>query len=196
MTNNDPRLARWVKVQAYKHDGSLHRQWSPAFLVEETDEYWCLASKASLVTEGDGRKWMTHEKAIFLLFKKRWMNVIAMFKEKRGICYYVNIASPTIMEDGYLRYIDYDLDVKLYPDGVERILDENEYARHAKMYGYPKDLEEVIEKEAKHVKKMMDDQEFPFRDSEIQKLYQGFLDANPIQHNRQRNEESKALSEK
>ena len=48
----------------------------------------------------------------------------------------------------------------------------------------------------KHVKKMMDDQEFPFRDSEIQKLYQGFLGANPIQHSRQRNEESKALSEK
>ena len=56
------------------------------------------------------------------------MNVIAMFKEGKGICYYVNIASPTLYDDGFLKYIDYDLDVKLYPDGVERTLDENEYA--------------------------------------------------------------------
>ena len=171
--------SRWRKVQAYKHDGSLHRQWSPAFLVEETDDCWVLASRASLVTEADGRKWMTKEKAVFILFKKKWMNVIAMFKEDRGICYYVNIASPTLDDKGFLKYIDYDLDVKLYPDGVEKTLDEREYARHAEEYGYSKDLTLAIERSAEEVKKMIDEKAYPFRDATIEAYFQSFLDQNP-----------------
>ena len=63
-------FSKWLIIQAYKHDGSLHRQWSPGYVVLETDEYWALATKSSLVTEDDGRRWMTKENAIFLLFKK------------------------------------------------------------------------------------------------------------------------------
>lgn len=169
---------RWLRVQAYKHDGVLHRQWSPAYLAEETDEYWALVSKASLVTEADGRKWMTKEKAVFLLFKKKWMNVIAMFKEKRGICYYVNIASPALLDQGFLKYIDYDLDVKLYPDGVERTLDENEYERHSQTYGYPAELSRAVEKSTEEVKAMIANGEFPFIQSEIERLYNLFLEEN------------------
>ena len=176
MYDNNILFRRWKKVQAYKHDGALHRQWSPAFLVEETDECWVLASKASMVTEADGRKWMTKEKAIFILFKKRWMNVIAMFKEDRGICYYVNIASPTINDQGYLRYIDYDLDVKVYPDGAEKTLDEREYDRHITQYGYPKDLSDAIEKSMDQVKQMIEAKEYPFDDKLIEYYYHRFLE--------------------
>ena len=75
------RYGRWIRVQAYKHDGSLHRQWSPAYLVEENDDFWVVVSRASLVTEAEGRRWITREKAVFFLFKKRWMNVL----KQRGI---------------------------------------------------------------------------------------------------------------
>ena len=122
---------------------------------------------------------MTKEKAVFILFKKKWMNVIAMFKEDRGICYYVNIASPTLDDKGFLKYIDYDLDVKLYPDGVEKTLDEREYARHAEEYGYSKDLSLAIERSAEEVKKMIDEKAYPFRDATIEAYFQSFLDQNP-----------------
>ncbi len=126
---------------------------------------------------------MTKEKAVFILFKHRWMNVIAMFKEnqaprKDGICYYVNIASPTILDQGYLKYIDYDLDVKLYPDGVERTLDENEFARHAEIYGYSPDLLKVIKESEKTVREMIAEGKFPFIDEEIEKLFHRFLEEN------------------
>lgn len=187
------KYPRWMRVQAYKHDGTLHRQWSPAFLVEENDDYWALASKASSVTESDGRRWVTKERAIFLLFKKKWMNVIAMFKDPcpiknkndeviggfpGGICYYVNIASPTILDKGFLKYIDYDLDVKLYPDGMEKTLDENEYVHHASAYGYPDDLENAIKRSLTEVKQMIDTRTFPFDDKEIEALYNRFLALN------------------
>ena len=115
---------------------------------------------------------------MFLLFKHRWMNVIAMFKENRGICYYVNIATPTILDHGYLKYIDYDLDIKLYPDHIEKTLDENEYARHIQTYGYPRDLSAAIERSAEEVKTMIAEGRFPFIDSEITDLYHKFLDMN------------------
>ena len=162
-------------------------------MVEENDDYWALASKASSVTESDGRRWVTKERAIFLLFKKKWMNVIAMFKEPctiynkagqpsgefpGGICYYVNIASPTIFDKGFLKYIDYDLDVKLYPDGLEKTLDENEYMHHASTYGYAPDLEKAVSRSLKEVKNMIDLKKFPFDDEAIEELYNRFLSLN------------------
>jgi protein associated with RNAse G/E len=121
---------------------------------------------------------MTREHAIFLLFKKRWMNVIAMFKENGGICYYVNIATPTLLDQGYLKYIDYDLDVKLYPDMVERTLDEKEFERHVLTYGYPPDLTAAIRKSKDEVQAMIANKEFPFVDGVIRALYQKFQDEN------------------
>lgn len=147
-------------------------------MVEETDRYWALASRMSSVIEADGRRWMTKEPAIFILFKKEWMNVIAMFKESGGICYYVNVASPAIIEKDVLKYIDYDLDVKLYPDLVEKTLDEKEFAHNAKLYGYDAKLMKVIENTEKKIVRMIDRHEFPFQDETIEKLYQEFLDRN------------------
>lgn len=166
----EPISKKWVIVQAYKHDGRLHRQWSPAFLLEETDEYWALGSRASLVTESDGRRWMTKEPAIFLLFKDKWMNVLAMQKEN-GICYYVNIATPTILDEGYLKYIDYDLDVKLFPDDRIKELDEYEYLRHEQTYGYSTELRKAIRKAMDEAEDLLKVKAFPFQDEEIARLF-------------------------
>lgn len=173
----DKHIKKWITVQAYKHDGLLHRQWSPAYLTIENDDYWAICSRASLVTESDGRRWMTKEHAVFLLFKHKWMNVICMMKEK-GLCYYVNIASPTIFEDGYLKYIDYDLDVKLFPDGLIKELDEQEFERHVLTYGYSPELTNAIRKSMSEVKEAMKKKEFPFVNEEMNKIYEQFLEDN------------------
>lgn len=172
----ESHFSKWVIVQAYKHDGLLHRKWSPAYLVEETDDYWALASRASFVTERDGRRWMTKEHAIFFLFKHEWMNVICMMKEEGGICYYVNIASPTLLDDGYLKYIDYDLDVKLFPDGVMKELDVQEFERHIDTYGYSEDLTTAIRGSMHAVIAKMRSNEFPFVDKEVERLFKKFYD--------------------
>ena len=168
------RFYKWVIVQAYKHDGLLHRQWSPAYLTEETDDYWALCSKASLVTESDGRRWMTKEHAVFILFKKKWMNVICMMKDT-GLCYYVNIASPTLLDKGFLKYIDYDLDVKLFPDNTVKELDELEFERHVLTYGYSEELTSAINKSMKEVKEEIAKRAFPFDGKFIDPIYNKFL---------------------
>jgi hypothetical protein len=176
--NHNYRFFRWVIVQAYKHDGLLHRQWSPAYLTEETDDYWALSSRASLVTESDGRRWMTKEHAVFILFKNQWMNVICMMKDGGGICYYVNVASPTILDDGFLKYIDYDLDVKLFPDSTIKELDEQEFERHVLTYGYLPDLTSAVKKSFSEIKDLMAKNAFPFKENDVTQIYQKFLDEN------------------
>ncbi len=171
MNNNSNR---WIYVQAYKHDGSLHRQWSPGFLLEETKDYWAIASRSSLITESDGRRWLTKENAIFILFKHEWLNVICMFKEGGGICYYANMASPTILDDGFLRYIDYDLDLKLFPDKIIKPLDEQEFLSNAKIYGYSDDLILAVRKSFKMTHELMEKRKFPFCDKTIIDLYSKF----------------------
>jgi uncharacterized protein len=175
--NNRNHFFKWIIVQAYKHDGLLHRQWSPAYLVKECDDYWALGSKASLVTENDGRRWMTKEHAIFILFKHEWKNIICMMKNG-GIVYYVNVASPTIFDGGFLRYIDYDLDVKLFPDGGIKGLDELEFERHVLTYGYPPELTEAIKKSYHQIQKNMVAKTFPYNNVDVETLYQKFLDDN------------------
>ena len=165
---------KWLIIQAYKHNEELHREWTHSYVLEDSEDYFVLASIRAAVVESDGRKWHTKEPAIFILSKKKWFNVIAMFKET-GICYYVNIASPAIFDKGFIKYIDYDLDAKLFPDKVVKVLDEKEYKRHRKLYGYDEDLNTVLRYQTGDIVQRMKEGTFPFVDEKINKYYESFL---------------------
>ena len=164
---------KWIIIQAYKHNEELHRQWTHSYVLRNDEDYFVLASIRAAVVESDGRKWHTKEPAIFVLSKKNWFNVIAMLKEK-GICYYVNIASPAIFDKNFIKYIDYDLDVKLYEDGTTRLLDVSEYRKHADEQGYSEDIKEILQHSVDKVYNMINKKEFPFVDEEILNYYKKF----------------------
>jgi len=164
---------RWVIIQAYKHNEELHRQWSHSYVLQDNEDYFVLVSVRAAVVESDGRKWHTKEPAIFILSKKHWFNVIAMLKDN-GICYYVNIASPAVFDKGFIKYIDYDLDVKKYEDGTTRLLDVSEYKKHAEEQGYSEEIREILQNSVNKVYEKINKKEFPFVDAEIQKFYKAF----------------------
>ena len=76
-------------------------------------------------------------------FKDKWYNVIVQMK-KDGIYYYCNIATPFIIEDGTIKYIDYDLDLRIFPKGDFKVLDKLEYEYHKNKMKYSKKLDIVI----------------------------------------------------
>lgn len=160
-------------IQAYKHNEELHREWSHSYILEDNDDYFVAASIRASVVESDGRKWHTKEPAIFILPKDKWFNVIAMLKED-GVGYYVNIASPTIYDKGFLKYIDYDLDIKLYGDGTVRLLDVSEYRKHAEEQSYPDDIKEILEKSVNHIYELIKEKKFPFEDEKIEQYFKQF----------------------
>ena len=89
MYDNRSLFHKWRKVQAYKHDGTLHRQWSPAFVVQENEDCWVLASKASLVTEADGNGYRYSKKFADNASKQDWLPLIRFAETKLNLaeCY-------------------------------------------------------------------------------------------------------------
>ena len=167
-------VGRWLGIQCFKHNGSLHRVWDRGFVLENNHDFVVVASKRAKVTENNGRIWFTKEPAITIFSKQEWWNVICMFKEN-GICYYCNIASPSVLDRDCVKYIDYDLDAKLFPNGEVRVLDEREYQHHRNTYGYGDDLDTILRYTTSEVVKKMKAKIFPFDDEIIKSYYEEFL---------------------
>lgn len=113
-----------VYIQSFKHDGSLHRTWAKGTILEHTEKRTVLITNKTVVTEADGRTWITREPAICFFYPDKWYNVISMIR-KTGVHYYCNIASPSLYDGEAIKNIDYDLDVKVMPNGTYHILDED-----------------------------------------------------------------------
>ena len=135
-----------IKIHCYKHNGMIYKTWDKAIVLDITNEYIVLGNNNVLVTKKDGRSWHTKEPAIMFFYKDRWFNIIAQLK-KNGLFYYCNIASPYVIDNGVIKYIDYDLDLRVFPDGAFRVLDRNEYNYHKKLMNYPFEINEIIKYE-------------------------------------------------
>ena len=150
-----------VFVQSYKHNGSLHRTWSKAIVIEKTDDCIVAVTDHTWVVEADGRRWLTKEPAICFYYTKKWYNVISMVR-KAGIYYYVNIASPSLIDDEAIKNIDYDLDVKVFPDNTYMVLDKNEYEYHSGLMDYPQNIKDKVEAALEEIIQMVEAQKEPF----------------------------------
>ena len=143
---NEYKIGKKYIIHSYKHDGSIHRSWDEAVLLYYNDDYMVFGNERTLVTESDGRTWKTKEPAIIYFYKKNWFNVIGQCK-KDGIYYYCNIASPFIIEDDTVKYIDYDLDLRVFPDNSFRVLDKGEYNYHKNKMNYSEKLDKILKSE-------------------------------------------------
>lgn len=141
-----PKVGSHITISSYKHDGKHHRSWGKSIVLSASEEKIVVANVKTKVKESNGRIWYTGEPAICVFYPHRWYNIIAMFK-KQGTTYYCNVASPIVLDGTVLKYIDYDLDVKLFPDDSTKILDRNEFKQHIIKYKYPEELIEVIQKQ-------------------------------------------------
>ena len=135
-----------LRVHCYKHNGKIHRTWDKTTVLDETDDYLVCGNNKVKITESTKRTHRTKETAIVFFYKRRWFHVTAQFKAN-GLFYKVDIASPFLYDEGVIKYIDYDLDVKIFPDGSFRVLDKNEYKYHRKLMKYPDKLDAILQSE-------------------------------------------------
>lgn len=161
-------------IHCYKHDGKIHRVCEETIVLEKTDDYLICANNRTKVTESDGRTHRTKEPAILFFYKHNWFNVIAQFKDF-GLFYYCNISSPYVIDDKYIKYIDYDLDLRVFPDGGYRILDKNEYKYHRRIMNYSDDLDIIINRELEKLIEMKNKKIGPFDIEELDKYYKQYL---------------------
>ncbi len=169
-----PTSNEMVYIQSYKHDGSLHRVWSKGYVLEADDEKFVVVTNKTWVIESDGRRWFTREPAICFFYPDKWFNVITMIR-KTGIYYYCNLASPSLYDGEAIKNIDYDLDVKVYPDGKIDILDEDEYEVHSKRMNYGSDICHIVETEMENLIELIKSKKEPFDNHCIESYYQTYL---------------------
>ena len=151
-----------LQIQCYKHNKKIHRAWLEAVVLDIKKDYIVCGNNKTTVIESEGTTWKTKEPAIMYFFKNKWYNIIAQMK-KDGIYFYCNIATPYIIEENTIKYIDYDLDLRIFPKGDYKILDKLEYEYHKNKMNYSNDLDIVINNAMKELIKTYIDGEFMFK---------------------------------
>lgn len=163
-----------VVLHSYKHDKMLHRVWKTEVVLENNSEMIIVANKRTKVIEDNGRFWYTKEPSVSFFFKKHWFNVIAIIK-KKGLEYYCNISSPILYDEEALKYIDYDLDIKVNSNYKYTILDLNEYDRNQATMNYPDEVKKILLLELETLKKTIENRAFPFQKEIIMNWYEKYL---------------------
>lgn len=162
-----------IEIISYKHNGVLHRVWQYAYVVRQTSDMLVVVNEMTNVIDGDGRRWRTKEPAVWYFFKDSWYNIVCMLRNN-SIYYYCNLSSPYVKDSEGIKYIDYDLDVKVFPSGDKIILDRDEFEFNQKDYNYSPKLVQIIEKEMADLLHKIDNHELAFSPETVLKDYEIF----------------------
>ena len=161
-------------IHGYKHNSKIHRSWDEAVLLEIHDDYLIFGNEKTKVTESDGRTWRTKEPAVLYFFYNNWFNIIGQYKND-GIYYYCNIASPFIIEEDTIKYIDYDLDLRVFPDGSFKVLDRGEYKYHKNLMNYSDDIDTVLKSELTNLIEMVRKKKLAFEPGIVEHYYDKYI---------------------
>ena len=170
-----PKAGSYVSIYSFKHDGHVRRSWDQGFVLESDDCHFVVVTNKTWVVDDDGHHWYTREPAICYFYTDKWFNVIAMMRET-GIYYYCNLASPVLYDGEAIKYIDYDLDYKIFPDGSIILLDEDEYALHSRTMHYPDSIDPILKKYMKMIREMHEKGDEPFSREYNERQFQQYLD--------------------
>lgn len=167
---NKPKEGDSITIKSYKHDGSLHRTWRDTMVLKTTEKALIGCNDHTLVIESDGRRWRTREPALVYFHEEYWFNIVTMIRQK-GVSYYCNLASPFLIDEEGAKYIDYDLDVKIFPDGEKRLLDVDEYEIHGIKYNYPKEIDSILNENVKTLVSWIREERGPFSEEYVELWY-------------------------
>ena len=70
------------------------------------------------------------DRFVEIYYTNRWYNIFEIYNRDDGSLrgWYCNVTRPAIMLDNEIHYVDLALDLLVYPDGRQLVLDEDEFA--------------------------------------------------------------------
>ena len=132
-----------INVQAYKHNGTLYKQWNGVKVIKCSPNELVLYMFKTKVKEKNQKTWSIKEPVIWKFWRNEFYNSTSLLRDN-GPYYYVNLASPPVFENNTLKFIDYDLDIKKYPQTKIKIVDQKEFDKNKVNLNYPKNLIQKI----------------------------------------------------
>ncbi|QPC45786.1 DUF402 domain-containing protein [Mangrovibacillus cuniculi] len=169
-----PTEGEGTQIQSYKHNGNIHRIWQETTVLKGSRRIIIGGNDRTMVTESDGRTWITREPAICYFHAEHWFNIIGMLRED-GIYYYCNLSSPFVYDKEAIKYIDYDLDIKVYPDMTFTLLDEDEYEHHRQLMGYPDVIDHILRRNVDKLIRWIRQRKGPFAPDFVDNWYERYL---------------------
>lgn len=140
---------RIINIQAYKYNGFLYRQWTNGRVISNTFSHIVVSLKGSIVKKYGVKPWRLVEPTIFVFPKKSMHNLIITHKPGSHFQYryYINLASDFIFEDNTIKFIDFDLDIKIYNKKTFEIVDRHEFHENKIKMNYPQKLNFLLSRE-------------------------------------------------
>lgn len=169
-------IGKKYEIHGYKHDGKIYKAWDEAVLLEIHEDYLIFGNEKTKVTESDGHTWRTKEPAVLYFFYKDWYNILGQYKKNGSIYYYCNMASPFIIEEDTIKFIDYDLDLRVFPDGSFKILDRGEYKYHKSIMKYPESIEAILKDELTNLINHVRKKEIAFAPGVVEYYYEKYIE--------------------
>lgn len=129
-----------VRVEFTKWDGGRHWEYDGSYLGADEHGDW-IGHPAGTPVARPGRSfvdtttWLTMAPAA----DRPW---VATFNDRpHRVQIYIDLSTPASWDNTTLRSIDMDLDVVLPRDGRDAFIDdEDEFAEHRQLFGYPDDV--------------------------------------------------------
>jgi len=110
------------RQETWRYNGSILKQSGQQVILEAYFNRKDLPFHGILLREGD--------RFIEAYFTDRWYNIFEIYdrEDRRLKAWYCNVTLPAEISAGSIAYVDLALDLLVYPDGRQLVLDEDEFA--------------------------------------------------------------------
>ncbi len=110
------------RKEVWRYSGKVLEQTSDSILLEAFFNRPDKPFHGILLAQGD--------RFIEKYYSNRWYNIFEIHDHKTDVLkgWYCNVTYPAIFDNGFVYYVDLALDMLVYPDGRQLVLDEDEFA--------------------------------------------------------------------
>ncbi len=110
------------RQEVWRYSGKILEQTSDSILLEAFFNRPDKPFHGILLAQGD--------RFIEKYYSNRWYNIFEIRDHSTDVLkgWYCNVTYPAVFENGYVYYVDLALDLLVYPDGRQLVLDEDEFA--------------------------------------------------------------------
>ncbi|CCE66798.1 DUF402 domain-containing protein [Candidatus Mycoplasma haematominutum] len=163
---------RQLMIHVYKQDANLFKTIEKHYCIFENPSLWVFflpPFKAELIKEvvdsgGEREKFYkfrkysvsTNRHPIFLFFwREHWFNLSLTLKPEKRFTLLLKISSPPIVEENTLKFIDFDLSLKLTDSRELSLLNSEDHILNCTKFKYSQNLQKQISKTIRTVFKLL-----------------------------------------
>ncbi|MEU4228203.1 DUF402 domain-containing protein [Nonomuraea sp. NPDC026600] len=150
-----------VRVVFRKYGGALHWNHPAKVLGEDEHGVWAAAPKGTVARKGEGPPVVWKTTAIMLFPRDGWWTASFNSPPNRAEVY-VDVTTVPEWRDDEVTMLDLDLDVIRMRDGRLILDDEDEFAEHQVLLGYPEQMIARAEETARWLMGAVGERQGPF----------------------------------